>query len=327
LASTHIHFRGAAFFIGISEEIFEQLWQRAPESSKAGSLHPHGVNTNTSDDFRGFVDQHPGWEAPDSIRNAYMGGSPAAEQVRRLIMLAARVDHSVLVEGKTGTGKEVVARQIHELSQRRVQRFVTVNCGGIPADLLESELFGHKKGAFTGALTDKDGLWTIASTGTLFLDEIGDLSRQHQVKILRALEDGKYRSVGGTEEIKSKARIVAATNRDLAKMVAAGQFREDLYYRLFTFRIRTPALRDHPDDIPEMAAHFWQEIARNECGRLPENVMDALKGYRWPGNARELRAFLINVFMLADSRPVTLPLIHAVMHERIGPIPHPNPEP
>jgi two-component system response regulator PilR (NtrC family) len=201
---------------------------------------------------------------------------------------------------------------------------VTVNCGGIPANLLESELFGHKKGAFTGALTDKDGLWTLASTGTLFLDEIGDLSRQHQVKILRALEDGKYRSVGGTDEIKSRARIVAATNRDLAKMVAAGQFREDLYYRLFTFRIRTPALRDHPDDIPEMAARFWQDIAKRECGPLPANVMEALKGYRWPGNARELRAFLINVYMLADSKPVTLPLIHAVMHERFGAVPLPN---
>ncbi len=319
LASQQVRPKGAVFFIGISERLFEQLWNRADGALEAGRTAGQGADYTESEDFRALIDQHPNLKIPQALRNAFRGNSPAAERVRRMIVLAAKVDHPVLIEGETGTGKEVAARQIHELGNRREQKFLAVNCGGISAELLESELFGHKKGAFTGALTDKDGLWTVASAGTLFLDEIGDLSRRHQVKILRALEDGKYLPVGGTEEIKSKARIIAATNRDLAYMVSNGQFREDLYYRLFTFRIRTPALREHPDDIPELAEHFWQDIAGKEYKPLPASVTDELKSYRWPGNARELRAFLINVFMVADSRPVTLPMVHAVMRERIGP--------
>ena len=309
----------AVFFIGISDSLFEQLWRRADGALAAGQAPGQGAEYAESDDFRALIDQHPNLKIPPALKDAFLGNSPAAERVRRMIVLAAKVDHPVLIEGETGTGKEVAARQIHELGRRRAEKFLAVNCGGIPADLLESELFGHKKGAFTGALTDKDGLWTVASAGTLFLDEIGDLSRRHQVKILRALEDGEYLPVGGTEEIESNARIIAASNRDLAYMVSTGRFRDDLYYRLFTFRIRTPALREHPDDIPELAQHFWKAIAAKEYKPLPASVTDELKNYRWPGNARELRAFLINVFMVADSRPVTLPMVHAVMRERLGP--------
>ena len=145
--------------------------------------------------------------------------------MRKRIVLAAHVNHPVLIEGETGTGKEVVARMIHKFSDRPVESFFPVNCGGIPAELLESELFGHVKGAFTGALRNKSGLWTLAGAGTLFLDEIGDLSSLHQVKVLRALEDGKYRAVGGEREIHSNARIITATNRDLWHMVETGRFR------------------------------------------------------------------------------------------------------
>ena len=193
-----------------------------------------------------------------------------------------------------------------------------VNCGGIPHELLESELFGHKKGSFTGATRDKPGLWTLARRGTLFLDEIGDLSLVHQVKILRALEEGRYRPVGDSSEITSHARIVAATNRDLPQMVAAGLFREDLYYRLFTFPIRTPALREHPDDIPELTVHFWKKIANERARPLPAAVTQSLRRYAWPGNARELRSFLINVFLLADKTPPDVPFIRAVMQDRLG---------
>lgn len=156
----------------------------------------------------------------------------------------------MLILGDTGTGKELVARAIHDHSARRAKRFMLVNCGAIPYDLLESELFGHVKGAFTDATYDKPGLWELADKGTLFLDEIGDLHPNHQVKILRALEDKKIRPIGGTKEIEVDARIIAATNRDLFSMVQARQFREDLYYRLCPFPIYTPTLPDHPEDIP-----------------------------------------------------------------------------
>jgi two-component system response regulator PilR (NtrC family) len=252
------------------------------------------------------------------LQEAYLGNSTEAEVVRRLIVRAARAEHPVLVQGETGTGKEVVARQIHLLSGRAAESFVEVNCGGIPGELLESELFGHRRGAFTGATRNKPGLWTLANKGTLFLDEIGDLSLHHQVKILRALETGRYRPVGEVDDVTSRARIITATNRDLAHMVSAGQFREDLYYRLFTFRIRTPALREHPDDIPELANHFWRRIAGATAKPIPVAVTEALKRYHWPGNARELRAFLINVFLLVDHHSVDVPLIRAVMQDRLG---------
>jgi DNA-binding NtrC family response regulator len=223
------------------------------------------------------------------------------------------------VQGGTGTGKEVVARMIHNLSSRAAESFVPVNCGGIPPDLLESELFGHVRGSFTGALRDKTGLWTLADAGTLFLDEISDMPLPHQVKVLRALEDGCFRAVGGEREIKSGARIIVATNRDLWQMVETGRFREDLYYRLFTFRIRTPALREHPEDIPELAAHFWRRFAGDKTPPLPAEVLQELKTHSWPGNARELRSFLINVLTLADGRSVTIQMIRAVVRDRLGP--------
>jgi len=304
--------------IGVGGSLFDDLWARADSRDDyPGDAH---ATSDSTQSLQFLLDQTVEEDVPEALCEEFRGSSPAAEVVRRLIVRAARSDCPVLIQGETGTGKEVVARQIHHHSNRAAESFETVNCGGIPAELIESELFGHVKGAFTGAIRDKAGLWTNASHGTLFLDEIGDLTLRHQVKILRAIEDGRYHPVGSEKEIKSKARIISATNRDLARMVEAGQFREDLYYRLFSFRIRTPALREHADDIPELADHFWRRIAGTNVLRLSTAVTNALKRYRWPGNARELRAFLTNVFLLMDQRGVSVSLINSVMQDRLGPV-------
>jgi transcriptional regulator with GAF, ATPase, and Fis domain len=175
---------------------------------------------------------------------------------------------------------------------------VPVNCGAIPSELFESELFGHKRYTFTDAKFDKKGLWESTGNGTLFLDEVGDLSLIHQVKILRALEENKIRPIGEAKEIRVNARVIAATNRDLFSMVKSGQFREDLYYRLRAFLLRTPVLRDHPEDIPTLARFFWKKIARDESASLPDGIMAELEAYSWPGNARELKAVLMSLHTL-----------------------------
>ena len=236
---------------------------------------------------------------PAKLRQTFVGESAEARLVRALIMHAARVNEPVLIMGDTGTGKEIVARSIYENSERRRHDFVTVNCGAIPRDLLENELYGHVKGAYTDAKEDKSGLWEAAGEGVLFLDEIGDLQPEHQAKVLRALEDAEIRKLGATKGTKVKARIIAATNRDLHAMVQTGQFREDLYYRLRGFLIRTPALREHPDDIPLLAQHFWQKINHGKRKILPPEILTELKSCRWPGNARELKMMLSRLFSLS----------------------------
>ena len=307
--------KGSIFFIGLSAALFEQLWNRVPETAAGG-----GSTMPVVDQLEVLLNQNPRLQIPKDLQDKYVGDSPEADGVRKRIVLASRSTFPVLIEGETGTGKEIVAKQIHLLSSRRTEKFEAVNCGGIPTELFESQLFGHVKGSFTGALRDKSGNWTQADHGTLFLDEIGDLTPLHQVKILRALEDGTYRPVGADEDIESEARIIAATNRNLRQMVAAGKFREDLFYRLFTLHIRTPSLREQPSVIPALIAHFWKELDENKCQPLPGEVIDELKRYPWPGNARELRSFLTTVFVIADGQPVTLTLVRAVMRDRIGPM-------
>lgn len=318
LASSDIQQKGAVFFIGLEDALFEQLWNRAAAEPADVSLSSHVTGLGV-DHLQALLDQNPRLKVPRMLRETFVGDSAAAEAVRKRILLAAGVTYPVLIEGETGTGKEVVARMIHQFSDRSSETFVAVNCGGIPIELFESELFGHVQGAFTGALRNKTGLWTLADVGTLFLDEIGDLSPLHQVKVLRALEDGRYRPVGADQEIRSGARIIAATNRDLRQMVAAGKFREDLFYRLFTLRIRTPSLQDHLEDIPELAIHFWHRLNAKDCPPLPESALDELKTYGWPGNARELRSFLSTLSVFADGNPVTLPMLRAVMRDRLNP--------
>jgi hypothetical protein len=258
LAASHLRRRTGLLILGFADPQFAQIYATAPDLSRteiaAGSRPVAGVTDPLLEVLHDEFKRAP---IPADLVRKYQGKSQKIDWVRRLILLAAKCPYPVLIEGETGTGKEIVARQIHENSERRFGRFMPINCGGIPEYLLESELFGHKKGAFTGALQDKEGMWVLADKGTLFLDEVGDMSLSHQVKVLRALDSGCLMPVGGDSELFSTARVIAATNRDLRKMVEQGRFREDLYYRLYAVHIRTPALRDHPEDIPDLVAYLW----------------------------------------------------------------------
>ncbi|MGC8493459.1 MAG: sigma 54-interacting transcriptional regulator [Syntrophobacteraceae bacterium] len=290
------------YVIGAGQDIFETLWRQAQPacSGKAPATGPERIapvardtisydcGEMTSDEFLGLLN---GCIVPPELLEDFKGRSVEARLVRKLIVLAAKSDHKVLILGDTGTGKEVVARAIHKLSPR-AGKFTAVNCSGIPRELLESELFGHEKGAFTGAVGQKAGLWEDAKNGTLFLDEIGDLSLEHQAKVLRALEDGEIRRVGGKETLMVDARIIAATNRDLHAMVVSGQFREDLYYRLREFLIHIKPLRERTEDIPLLARHYWGNIVGDGNKPLPADVAEELKKYGWMGNVRELKTVL-----------------------------------
>jgi sigma-54 specific flagellar transcriptional regulator A len=219
-----------------------------------------------------------------------VGRSAALGRVNALIRQVAPFDSSVLVLGESGTGKEMAARAIHECSTRRDKPFVAINCGAIPAELLESELFGHEKGAFTGAISARKGRFELAEGGTLFLDEIGDMSLPMQVKLLRVLQERVYERVGGSHTHRCDVRIIAATHRNLERAIAEGRFREDLYYRLSVFPLEMPALRQHLDDLPELIEEFNQRLLRRGLGavRFSAGAMHALRGYAWPGNVREL---------------------------------------
>lgn len=238
------------------------------------------------------------------LQQRYIGNSEPCILVRQMIATASRHDFPVLILGESGTGKEVVARNIHECSERSNKPFISINCGAISKNLFESELFGHMKGAFTGAICDKQGLWEIAKGGTLFFDEIGDLSMDNQVKILRTLETKKIKRVGGLDEIDVDARIIAATNKniDILATDKSERFREDLYYRISTFIIRTPPISNHPEDIPKIAAHFWSELSNK---RLHDYVLNMLKYMNWPGNVRSLKHFLQRIFSLFGDQTIT----------------------
>jgi two-component system response regulator PilR (NtrC family) len=220
-----------------------------------------------------------------------IGSSSAMLQVFELVETVASTGSTVLVTGESGTGKELIARAIHVRSPRADRPFVAVNCGAVTETLLDSELFGHMRGAFTGADANKKGLIEVAEKGTIFLDEIGEMSPMLQVKVLRVLQERKFRRVGGTEEVEADIRIIAATNRDLSKMVAEGQFREDLYYRINVIPVRLPSLRERIDDIPPLADHFVAKFAaqmkKNVTG-ISGGAMSRLMAYGWPGNVREL---------------------------------------
>ena len=218
------------------------------------------------------------------------GNSPAVVRLRRLIDQVAAFDTTVLVLGESGTGKEVVARAIHEHSPRRDGPFVAINCGAIPPDLLESELFGHEKGAFTGALSARKGRFEMAEGGTLLLDEIGDMSLPMQVKLLRVLQERSFERVGGGQTIRCNVRVIAATHRDLEARIGDGLFREDLFYRLNVFPIEMPSLRERADDLGVLVQTIAAQLARTGRGevRFADEALQALRGYEWPGNVREL---------------------------------------
>jgi DNA-binding NtrC family response regulator len=242
----------------------------------------------------------------ESPRYRLVGSSPAMRKVVALIEKVAVTDATVLVRGASGTGKELVARALHTNSPRRTRPLVTINCAALQENLLESELFGHEKGAFTGAVAAKPGLVEVAEGGTLFIDEIGEMAPGLQAKLLRVLEDGHYRRVGGTQEMNADVRVVAATNRDLSEEIKNGRFREDLFYRLNVVSIHLPPLRERRSDIPELIEHF---LTTRPIGPLRSRVdaeaMKALMAYSWPGNVRELANVLERAQILAENHVIT----------------------
>jgi DNA-binding NtrC family response regulator len=311
------------YIIGVGIALFQELWEQvasaqriAGEATKtlaAPSVTSRAMSAPESAiESRLLLELLPQSDVPAELHVRYAGTSVEVQLVRRLIMRAAEHEEPVLILGDTGTGKEVVARAIHKYSQRRDRPFTAINCGAIPTELLESELFGHVRGAFTGANLTKKGLWEVASSGTLFLDELGDLSMPHQVKILRTLQEKKIRRIGAAGEIAVDTRIIAATNRNLFAMVQNGQFREDLYYRLRQFLIRTPALRDHPEDIPALTQAAWKKITG---GTLPQDIVDALQQYAWPGNVRELKGVLSSLHALFGTDRLRLEHLRALLQQ------------
>ncbi len=236
--------------------------------------------------------------------------SPGMRRVIELADRIARSEATVLITGESGTGKERLARRIHESSKRRSGPFLALNCGALPENLLESELFGHKRGAFTGAASDHRGLFEAASGGTLFLDEIGETAPAMQVKLLRALQEQTVRPVGATRDVAVDARIVAATHRDLSAMVEAGTFRADLFYRLRVVPLEIPPLRDRPEDVLPLARQFIARVcAQNQCGpcSLRPRTLDLLVAYQWPGNVRELENAIERAVLLAEGQPAIEP--------------------
>jgi formate hydrogenlyase transcriptional activator len=220
-----------------------------------------------------------------------VGESSALRQVLEMVEAVASSDSTVLLLGETGTGKELIARAIHDRSHRKQQAFVKFNCAAIPSGLMESELFGHERGAFTGAIAQRIGRFELASQGTAFLDEIGEMPLELQPKLLRVLQEREFERLGSTRTIHTNARLVAATNRNLEEMIGGKEFRSDLYYRLSVFPIRIPALRERPEDIPLLARHFTEKYARRmqkQIDTIPADTMRNLTSQRWPGNIREL---------------------------------------
>ena len=235
--------------------------------------------------------------------SAIIGETPEILDIKAMIEKVAPSDARVLVTGGNGTGKELVARSLHELSNRSKMPYIEVNCAAIPSELIESELFGHEKGAFTSAIKDKKGKFELASGGTLFLDEIGDMSLSAQAKVLRALQENVIQRVGGEKDVKVDCRIVAATNKDLRKEIAEGRFREDLFHRLAVILIHVPSLNDRREDIPLLANHFLQLVCQDHgipCKSLNKEALNALKSLDWTGNIRELRNIIERLVILCD---------------------------
>jgi two-component system response regulator PilR (NtrC family) len=259
------------------------------------------------------VGQAPVGQALQTGDQKLLGVSAGIERVRGLIQKLARGQAPVYIHGESGTGKELVARLIHELGPRADKPFIPVNCGAIPEQLMESEFFGHKKGSFTGAVQDKDGLFKAADGGTLFLDEVGDLPMPMQVKLLRAIQERTVRPVGSQTEIRVDVRILSATHRDLHGLVREGKFRQDLYYRLNVIELAIPNLRSRPEDIPVLAAFLCQKLGASLGGEnlaLAPSALEALSRYDFPGNVRELENILERAMTMCDGTEITAGDLH-----------------
>ncbi|HEY7514657.1 MAG TPA: sigma-54 dependent transcriptional regulator, partial [Vicinamibacteria bacterium] len=239
---------------------------------------------------------------------ALIGESGPMAALRALVEKAAPTDVPILILGENGTGKELVARAVHELSPRAERPFVRMNCAAVPSELVESELFGHEKGAFTGAAMQRKGRFEQADGGTLFLDEIGDMSPAMQAKVLRVLQDGELTRVGGTAEVRVDVRVISATNRHLESLLASGDFREDLYYRINTLTLKTPALREHASDVPALVAHFAEAASRRNGWKpraFSPEALDLLRRQGWKGNVRELRNVVERALILCAGDPIS----------------------
>jgi formate hydrogenlyase transcriptional activator len=263
-----------------------------------------GTIANRSNDCHSDVRQ-------DKSFDAIVGRSTALRRVLELVDMVAPTDSTVLIQGETGTGKELVARAVHECSKRSSRPFVRLNCAAIPAALLESELFGHERGAFTGAAMRKPGRFQMAHQGTLFLDEIGEIPLEVQAKLLRILQEGEFEMLGSNVTQKVNVRLVAATNADLQRMVAEKRFRDDLYYRINVFPITIPSLRERRADIPMLIRHFVSVFAKRmekPVDEIPPNVLDALVEYAWPGNVREMQNLIERSVILSSGKALQVPL-------------------
>jgi transcriptional regulator with PAS, ATPase and Fis domain len=238
-----------------------------------------------------------------------IGQSNKMRELFQLVEKIADCDSTILLNGETGTGKGLVARAIHQKSQRRNQPFISINCGAIPENLLESELFGHVRGAFTGATSSKLGKFELADGGTIFLDEIGDMSSDLQVKVLKVLEEGEFEQVGGAKTVKVDVRIIAATHRDLCEEVQKGNFREDLYYRLYVIPLLLPSLKNRRSDIPHLAAYFiehYNQKNNRSVQAVADEAMAIMMSYDWPGNVRELKNIMERMVVLKGSGEITV---------------------
>src|SRR5450755_3127331 len=250
-----------------------------------------------------------------------IGSSPALETVLEQVERVAPTGSTVLIQGETGTGKELIAHAIHNISSRCGRPFVRLNCAAIPLDLLESELFGHEKGAFTGAIAQKIGRFELADKGTLFLDEVGDIPAALQPKLLRVLQEQEFERLGSTRTHHVDVRLVAATNRDLTGMASRGEFRSDLYYRLNVFPVVLPPLRERSEDIPALVNHFAEMFCRRmgrQIEHIPEETMLALSSYQWPGNVRELQNLIERAVILSNDGVLPNPLPTTATQSVIG---------
>jgi two-component system nitrogen regulation response regulator NtrX len=274
-----------------------------------------------------LVEENRSLKAKLARENEIIGVSKPMRQLKEQIAIAAPTSGWVLITGENGTGKELVARAIHHLSKRRLKPFIEVNCAAIPEELIESELFGHEKGAFTGATTQRKGKFDLAHEGTLFLDEIGDMSLKTQAKVLRILQERKFERVGGNRTIEVDVRVIAATNKDLDEEIGRGNFREDLYYRLNVLPFHVPPLRERPEDIPLLASHFLEYFCSKESRenkRLTSSAMEALQNYPWPGNVRELKNIIERLVIMAPQQEISELQLPAVIRTRQEPAGKPH---
>jgi formate hydrogenlyase transcriptional activator len=292
------------FFVGNQQSQERTLAAKLPDEQKTFRL---GEPLRREDQFEGII-----------------GGSQSLREVFAQLKIVAPTDSTVLLLGETGTGKELVAHALHKRSARRDRPFVRVNCAAIPSGLLESELFGHERGSFTGAIARKIGRFEMAHGGTIFLDEIGDIPAELQPKLLRVLQEQEFERLGSTQTIRVNVRVVAATSRNLPQMVADREFRGDLYYRLNVFPIRLPALSERSDDIPLLVRHFVQGFARRmqkSIDHVSVESMNALLGYSWPGNVRELQNLIERAVILSPGKVLRLPLSELNQHNSFADIP------